>query len=803
MDNSNEDFFSLLLRTQQAHISDDEDQDDSDYDLEHNSQVNSDLTADEENTEAVSDHVKDEYKTSNDVEYFDDDKYSRYLQAYEDSGIQHQSPVEEAEYPAVQENIAQPLLAEKVVEPAQVVKQDESRPKGHFRPQLAVSTPEYKSLSEEKQQLTTNGSEIFFTDPEGKITSQGFFINVAKKENGKVVTYPVKKHPFFLYPVEVYSALDVEDTEVVRFRFKSFSGQVKEICLPGNEVNKFGNRSELTKQFPAPPNGIISKITSMILNAIDKLPAEKKGIGKYSKSGWTADGKYHIRPGHPQYINIGSGAEYGSLMKAGTKEQQYKTYREMTKESLIAAFVLAAAVAGYMRGKCFVSTVSQIVVLHGKRGFGKTTMLMLVSAIQGKPSTEAKTNMFSGKTTQASLDRELAGNNHGVAALDESDSVLLSDKKKGIDQLMNIGNGGGNARMENGVSTTYSHDMTIFASFNSPYKELISGHDKAEALINRITGINILDPNLNTFNDAKTVENYQRQLLLNYGHMYDDIIDYISNNEVKINDKYKEVYDEMYKDTKLHLLRKYDSRALQFFSICYAGAEALGKILDDEECSARAVEAINLLVENYKSESNGNIDLIELEENIPHQVNYEKLLDFISTNPSLFHWKKYAYTPSGHAVDQKHKAEELNRGSSKIVLGVVNQESVMKHPSDFNGGVIINEQGYREFERVSNITKNEIIESVKALDMLIKQNNKNTYKVSEAMVNLLNLDGRRGYNIRLKDLSLFESEEGNNKEVTNENKYEPLTTMAPPIIFHNSDDENIFEFEESYHNLKS
>lgn len=738
---------------------------------------------------------KEEYEDSQ--EDYDDELKYKYAQSYEQfaSGeVDTPDPILEHDF-----EIEPAQNAIEIITPAPVSQTGKSG----FRPQK-YKTPEIedKSQPDEEAEIEDSASsnkdaEIYFTCSKGKITSEGvFFTTVVKgsKGNADKVIY-VKKHDYFLVPMEVYTAIDSNDQEFVKLKFNTLSDKVREVFLPNSHLNNFSKTGELLQaSFPPPPPNVISTMSSLVLSAIKALPADKKSFTGYAKPGWTADGKYHIRPGHPKHIGIG--AEYGTLMKAGSKELQYSAIKRAIDDALLTAVVLSAAIAGYMRGKLWKTSVAHSLVLHGEKGRGKSAQLMGVAAIQGKPTSEGNTNFFSGKSTEASLDRELSGNNHGVAVIDDSDDVLIGDKKKGMSRFMNFGNKGGNTRMENGVSKTYSYDLTIFLSFNANYLDLISGNDKSEALSSRMIGIDINHPLLKTFSDVKKVNDYRNSLLENYGHMYEDIIEYINNNERKIIKKYDDIFNEIYDDKAMYILKEKEPRALEFFAICYAGAEALGEILGDKKYEVKAVEAINILVAEYRSENIDNeFDLEKEKKIIPHSI-YYRLKEFIVTNPSRFHWKTMAYAEpsdshfnSNHDLTriQKAKARDINNRltGNNTVLGVVDITKIMDDVSDLNGSVMLNEAGYKEFEKTYGITKASLLQAVRTINLMT--DDKGT-KLNAKFQQKVNFDTSRGYKITLCDV-----------EVLSETPDIHVVSTTPENMFNDMDVDSLAD---SYENLR-
>lgn len=731
------------------------------------------------------DHVhEDEYEGS--AEDFEDELKYKYAQSYErfaSGEVDTPDPILEHDFdeePEEEIQVNQDIEAKETSIETQSAKANpavKNAAKSGFSPDKYSAQQSSNNIAIPTYQKET----IYFECDEGKITNRGIYLRNIKKSGEQ---YDLLKHPYYIFPMEVYRAIDSNNEAFVKFQFQTIADEVSEVFIPNAHLNNFSKHGELQQAgFPPPPASIVSRLSALILLALKALPADKKSFIGYSQPGWTADGKFHIRPGHPKHIGIG--AEYGSLMKAGTKEAQYETYRVGIKESLLVGFNMAAGVAGYMRGKIFNSSVSQMIVYHGKKNAGKSTLLQAIAAIQGKPTTEAKTNMFSGKSTEASLDREFAGNNHGVVALDESDDVLLSNKTKGISRLMNFGNKGGNTRMESGVSTTYSYDITLFASFNADYEETIGGHEKSEALGSRIIGIDIMHPKLNTFKDAKSANNFRNGLLENYGHMYEDIIDYIINNHDKIKEKYTEMYNEIFNDTAFYFLRDDQPRALEFFSICYAGAMALGDILGDEECTVRAIEAINILVDEYRSENIDNAMMQEKERKIvPHSI-YESLKEFVKTNPYRFHWKKYAfaeqhdeYNISSHDLHrlQKQKAKDINarHSGNNVTLGIIEINQVMFHEDDFQGFLYLNELGYKEFEKAYNIPKGNLIRALKNINLIALPSSEKTDEVKLSL-NLALKNSflkSRTHKIILQEVNvLSESNEIKVQETTVENMF--------------------------------
>ncbi|WP_426750963.1 DUF927 domain-containing protein [Enterobacter cloacae complex sp. 418I7] len=792
MDENNDDLLSLLL------------EDDYENDLNTQQVEVLPLPQNTSNTDTVEYglSVHEEEYLDAQADYDDELKY-KYSQSYErfasgeietpDPILEHEFSDDEPHQGTIAESPVQETTQPQVVPvPAPVT----SRPvvKAGFSP------ARFKTPAEDKQpvvaQEPVSKEEIYFTCSEGKITSEGiFFTTVKKGTQGEPdqVLY-VKKHDYFLQPMEVYTAIDSNDEEFVKFRFSTLSDKIREVFLPNTDLNNFGKRGELLQSsFPPPPPNIISRLSSLVLSAIKALPKEKKAFTGYAKPGWTADGKYHIRPGHPMHIGIG--AEYGTLMKAGSKELQYSAIKRAIDDALITAAIYSAAIAGYMRGKIWQTSVSHSLILHGEKGRGKSAQLMGVAAIQGKPTNEEKTNFFSGKSTEASLDREFAGNNHGVVALDESDDVLLADKKKGISRFMNFGNKGGNTRMENGKSTTYSFDLTLFASFNANYQDLISGSEKTEALNARMIGIDINHPLLKTFSDVKKVNEYRNTLLENYGHMYEDIIEYIKNNERKIKDKYDSVFNEIYDDKAMYILKEKEPRALEFLAICYAGAEALGDILGDDKYRIKAIEAIDVLVSEYRSANiDSEIDL-EKEKKLKPMATYYQLKEFIITNPNRFYWKSMAFAePNDDYFNRSHdlikiqkaKAKEINNrlSGNNTVLGVIDITKIMKDESDLNGSIMLNEAGYREFEKSYGITKSSLLQAVRAINMIAEDKTKLNQKFAEK----LNFDNLRGYKISLSEV-----------EILSETPDVKVIPATPDNMF----DLDLDALESSHANLKS
>lgn len=641
--------------------------------------------------------------------------------------------------------------------------QEKNNKKAGFRPQGygSIPAPLSNNSVDKNKEESNSGEEIYFTCSEGKITSEGIFIN--KKVKDEVIA--VHSHTDFVKPEAVYTAIDAEEDETkvyVKVNFSTGDNRVRTLILPQQESTNFREKGKLAAAgFSVPANHVQSTLLKMF-NKAKKALDDKFRMEGYVKWGWDKTYRYHIRPGHPKYI----GEIIPVHSKAGTKERQYEILRKACKESRLAALAMSVALTGYMVEIVFKETTSHLFCIFGEPHRGKTIIQMLCAAIQGMPKFGDSNNYMSYESTKATLERRFAYHTHGPVILEEIDNLFHANVQEAVELLMTISNGGGKSRIINQRSQSFNWHVACMMNMNSKAWGLFKGHNKEKALKSRLTAVDVDNLFINTFTSKQSANFYLEEIQQNYGHMYDDVIDYCIKNREQISKDYKLTKADLEGDKTLKNLQD-DPRNSDFFAQCYRGAEALGHILGDKDIELIAKEAIEHLIHEYKPELDDESESSDngISDKRLKAVNiYDNFKQFIYMHSGQFKWKGYAFDlgPNGQISEaiQKSKAQELNNISARSTLpfGLVNQDRAMFEEEDFSGDILLTDAGYNNFCKSCKISKDEFLSSLKYLDLL-KTPEKNRDNVRLSKKQAEELKESRSYRIILTEVSVLAESE--------------------------------------------
>jgi len=588
---------------------------------------------------------------------------------------------------------------------------------------------------------------VYFMSKKGKITSEGMFFTVSKKErDGSIKSWFQKVHDFTILPYSVTIALDdpiEKEKEFIKLRFMSVVGTLKEIMVPAGAVTDFKKLKEAG--FVPPTPSAHSKVCQLITDVIRNGELEKKS--GYTMCGWTEDLEHHIRSNDDIYVN----RQVQMTSVKGEAEVQLQAYREMIDDSPLFAFSISFAASGYLRG-VIKSLLTPFFNIFGDPHMGKSSILHLLAAMQGNPL-KGHGNLLNSNTTITGFHNHLVLNNHGLVLIDELDSMFNQDKGKAGENILDITNGGGK-----GYSDQYRNYKqgaawlaAAICSMNAPISNYSGGSNKEKALLSRMLEIDILDDELKRFS-CKPVH-WINTIMENYGHFYPIAIETIKNNAKKYVSFYNEFNTELEADIKMADLQE-KPRLLEMLTFAMCGAQLVGDILG-EEARAKCVDAVNIMLTRYKRMEDSEISLKRQEQ----LACYDTFKNFIANNAGRFRWEGKAYVSRTRTRDmdlaQESQAAEHTVQATRMAqgaLGVVVQNSVMEHSLDFDGYVLLNSMAFEAMKR-QDISKDSLIDAAKGLNVLAQQNDsgkiRNNVKVSKKFAEVV---GNRGYKIWLKDL---------------------------------------------------
>ncbi|RXY28341.1 hypothetical protein DD577_28690, partial [Klebsiella pneumoniae] len=171
-----------------------------------------------------------------------------------------------------------------------------------------------------------------------------------------------------------------------------------------------------------------------------------------------------------------------------------------------------------------------------------------------------------------------------------------------------------------------------------PLKDGVRGDGKETAILTRLIEININDPDLHIFypdkNDGGKVNEWMSKLAVNYGNIYDEIIQYIINNADELEEKLEDFESQLLTTEELRYFKKY-RRSAHTLALVMLGAEMMEPILG-KESSMLTHDAITIYKNKYAQDVNDEIDYADYK----YISHLETLYEWINANKGMICWSK-------------------------------------------------------------------------------------------------------------------------------------------------------------------
>lgn len=518
----------------------------------------------------------------------------------------------------------------------------------------------------------------------------------AKEDDGKSITY-VK----LLYKkggIPGFCELTMPYAAVINPLM--FRGDIRELLESGIE------EKELKRMGPHMRDLIEQGVERGLIKVI---------VGR-NRTGWFQD--QHLRAGRPGY----AGAAPVVTAKAGDAKVWHDTVVDMIENSPMAGIAMAVAMASYVRGKIPLK-FSNLVHFYGEKGTGKSSIVQMAQSLHGYPDVGGTGTFLSAGSTDIGLERFCASVHHGTMALDELHLWFTNHPYDAVVKLVGLLNGGGRIKANksgDAVHTGFSWNITMMSTGNTDIVEKYgksAGHIGA-ALDDRSIEINIMQHRVFNFpykldgsptingRDSVRVSNYLHTLCSHYGHGYEPVIDYISQNESLLEKQY-EYWHGQYEERLMSFARK-----AQGFALIRVGIDIMSAVL---ELDKKVVEAVVSKLEVLLSEISGRIQQNDDEAEL--NVSSD-LVGFVNANLKHFVVNGCLW-PEMAGINQSSAAMEHTARvkSTQDVWGYINQKGAMQGPGEFNEIIGFNATGVSEAKR-RNVDVHEYAQLAKKLGFL-------------------------------------------------------------------------------------
>jgi hypothetical protein len=639
--------------------------------------------------------------------------------------------------------------------------------------------------------------EAFYASNNYAIHPKGFFKRIYPKEGNP---YWKHIHNFFAIPyLKLSTAKQGSDVKAVEtntgytgVRFLNNDLQINEVALSSSERAEFtSSKSRLTANDWTPPAGSDrSDVYKAFMEAAQAgyephvrpngkvYPAFIKRLTGYTSRGWVTP-DLHIRSKHDLYV----GKVATQSEKKGDAEKQKEVIREIFRYSPAVRFFFAGTAVAYTKGRiCVSDEFCPFLNYTGEGEGGKSTTLKICASIEGSP---AKGRMIiEGISSEVGVENFATAYNHGPIFLDEIDELTRSNDL--AQRIMRLTNGGGRIIFDkdNTFKQPNVWNGIFFSTTNQSLKESVKGDGKESALLTRLIEININDPDLHIFfpdkNDGGKVNQWMSVLSQNYGHLYDEIIAYITNNADELEQKLADFESELLTTEELRYFKK-NRRSAHTLALVMLGAEIIEHILG-KESAMLTHEAINIYKNKYAQDVNEQLDYADYK----YITHLERLYEWINANKGMISWPKFAYAPYSEDIHelidrtQKKMAQSLthnatNRGS---VLAEVIVNRVMEHPEDFEGTIVLNTMGIKHLKQHAQLDFNELCQSLEKLGMVQKK-----VKFTPEKKLDLRLDTLRTTRLMLKPIEELRSDMINGK-----NQYTDKVDSQSEVLSQNNAD---------------
>ncbi|WP_413499887.1 DUF927 domain-containing protein [Buttiauxella gaviniae] len=571
----------------------------------------------------------------------------------------------------------------------------------------------------------------------------------------------------------------------------------KTSIMPTNEatnMNSSGGRFESTHLANGWIAPTLRKNKTVIATILQRMLDRSSLVAAYNKTGWqydsTTNKTVHVTPSHKFFLGA---RNYSYLAVAGDRKLWIDVQIKSMQNSPLYTMFLCAVASSFIRGLTISETVSHMLVIFGKRGLGKTTIIQMAMSFFSVFSSKQSniSNAIEGSSSLPGTESLIEARNNATLGINEVDTYV---KKNGIDPVVGLMNGGNRVvkdlKSVDGVTLKIWNSLFLGTANERP--SAIAATDlKNEAFISRILELNIEDPVIHRFVNGKNgfdIHKCEYVLLNNYGHGYPMLMEYLDNEENK--EKLLTFYDktryEYTNDQKLkELLGEGETRLMDLFAYITTGSYLIDKLFNNDVASMQVQESLKHYIstlsgtENTRNPKNQAIDLIK------------QLKHNIVMHPRLFIWEDYAYDRDGKTEYTKEENQtrmaKIYSNDSTQKIGIIRQNKTFSHPYDFNGEILlnINAKNSSIINFGNAIMKvDELISAVKLLDMChIEKNGAYTKKVLTKKTSLK----ERSYfeNIpkdvlRIKISSYEELEEEAEKE-TKEDEFENSAQLNKEI----------------------
>lgn len=521
------------------------------------------------------------------------------------------------------------------------------------------------------------------------------------KKNGELDTAWVSVRPIIVTALVV--AYDEPDKVYVELTAVSFgkNDDVMRFIVPFDALtNPGGYRDELAKLRGAGYNLsdkgqtkiALGQALSFAVSSLDDAGQLKK-FTFAKKSGWHFPDAVNNPFEKPHHVLSGKDERVASLQtkifeQSGDKEAYKAFLKQLTIENPNLGLVLGAAVGGFLRGFVTIDT-SRIYHFYDNQNSskGKSLALKVASSMISKGGAGANT-LTSWNASTVGIENILTSSNHAYICLDEFHELQGdSDKKTGV--IMSIANSisATRATKTGGLRDRKTWDLSILSSGNISISDVVEGNAQEKASKARIFEICVEDHPIWTFSDGSKASAIEHFFAKNYGHLYDEIVKTVAENNAELVAVYESVMktiEDLARSKKVEEV-EWLVRKLKAAGLAFAGIATLENILESDltQTKQTLLSICNKMIED------------EMPNQSAEESKYDSILVWISQNLKHVAFKNFMYTDkSDHEIShEKMQSDQAARHYDLAVrsgiAAVFEQVRPFENEHDFCGTLYI------------------------------------------------------------------------------------------------------------------
>lgn len=531
----------------------------------------------------------------------------------------------------------------------------------------------------------------------------GVFVDYSEK--GIFVMKSGKSTQISAIPAKPSRIIEVDDKKHVELIFGESEEDSKTLVLPlGALTSPSYYKEELRRAADAGLNvETRSRFLRVTGDVVLKLLSENalKVEKGHSSLGWS--GNEFITSDSVNYV--GNNAKRNE--SAGCEQTQLDLVKSIILRFPAFGALVSVALSGFLHGKLKIDH-SPIFHIFGKGGTGKTTAMIILSSLLGRPEI-GQGALVGWDSSSSGIENVLVNLNNQFLCLDDLSLVDSKSIEKTRETLFKIANGGGRAlsKTTGELRAIKTWDCQIFSTGNKSIHGIISGdNEQSRALAQRITEIDVSYFHLFENAEKEFFNNTKQILSENYGHLLSHVVNTIQDEAIfsQIKNDYFDSHSDFYEITK-------NDRKAAIYSLWFTSVLILEKIFNlSIEESHRIKSSLNkmlcsCIVDNEDSHRDSALQMI--------QVIYSQKMNHL----------KFRNTNSRDMSFSDHNKIIIRFGAIGEIINDNDTETMpvsdisIEHSSTF---IIYDTALTREILNKIGIQLDELISHCKKADMIIK-----------------------------------------------------------------------------------